>query len=226
MQLWTGGRGTGEILAITDPARVSRDHRALLEVGADAISTETFGATATTMLENQISVPAAAANRENARLGRNACDAFSTPARRRLLLGSIGPTLNLLSLSSPTADFARIEADYREQAEALVSGGVDILHFECCMDMENLRAGMAAVRSLAVTTPVCISAEIELMGTMLDGTTPDRFVAAARDYGAAYVGISGHLQAAMTALHSLKARGDFPDAIFVDTFQPGCEAGC
>lgn len=217
--------GSGEMLAITNPALAAREYRELLEAGADAIATITFGATATVMLEYEIRGRVAEANFENARLARAACNAMSTPERPRLVLGSMGPTLRLLTIFANGGTFEELQSEYREQAEALIRGGVDLLHLDQCMDMENLRAAIEAIRSLGTAVPVMISAQFELMGTLLDGTAPERFVDTARAYGAKYVGISGHLQAAMTAFRSLEEAGKPPDALLIDTFQPGCEIG-
>ena len=48
------------------------------------------------------------------------------------------------------------------------------------MDLQNVRAALAAIDSLATEIPVLITAEIEGMGSMLDGTLPETFVDFAR----------------------------------------------
>ena len=64
--------------------------------------------------------------------------------------------------------------------QAYKEAGVDMLHLERCMDLQNVRAALAATDSLATETPVLITAEIEGMGSMLDGTLPETFVDFAR----------------------------------------------
>ena len=240
MTLWTGERwrydwfddatpeqiGCGELLACIDPERVLREHRELLAAGADAISTITFGAVAAVMEEYGLAARAAEANYENARLARMACDEFSTPARPRKVLGGMGPTLHLLSLQGGGAErAAQMEAEYRVQAEALVRGGVDVLHIDCCMDRENMRAAMRAIASLGVAVPVCITGEFEEMGSMLDGATPVDFFDCARELGARWVGVTGRMWPTLWAWRTLEEAGRMPDAVLPAVFWPGSEIG-
>jgi hypothetical protein len=71
--------------------------------------------------------------------------------------------------------FREIEAGYRAQAAVLCSAS---LH------RENVRA---AIDSIATETPVLITAEIESMGSMLDGTLPEAFL----DFARAVPGVAG-----------------------------------
>ena len=240
MTLWTGERwsydwfddatleqiGCGELLACIDPERVLREHRELLAAGADAISTITFGAVAAVMEEYGLAARAAEANYENARLARLACDEFSTPARPRKVLGGMGPTVHLLSIQGGGAErAAQMEAEYRVQAEALVRGGVDVLHLESCMDRENMRAAMRAIASLGIEVPVCMTGQFEETDSMLDGATPVAFYDCARDLGATWVGVTGHLGPALRALQELEEAGRTPDAVLPAVFCPGSEIG-
>jgi 5-methyltetrahydrofolate--homocysteine methyltransferase len=129
----------------------------------------------------------------------------------------MGPSIHLLSLmGGGEAEFARMESEYRTQAEALVRGGVDVLHLERCMDLKNLRAAMTAIASLGTTTPCLISADIEMMGTMLDGTTPEAFVERAGLWGE----VCGHFRPHAGGAYRAGFARSLPDA---HTFQPGCE---
>lgn len=195
-----------------------REHRGLLEAGADVISTITFGAVAAVMEKYGWA--------KWARMARMACDEFSTPARPRKVLGGMGPTVHLLSIQGGGAErAAQMEAEYRVQAEALVRGGVDVLHLDCCMDRENMRAAIRAIASLGVAVPVCITGEFEEMGTMLDGATPVAFFDCARELGATWVGVTGHLGPALRALEELEEAGRTPDAVLLAVFCLGSEIG-
>ena len=93
------------------------------------------------------------------------------------------------------------------------------------MDRENMRAAMRAIASLGVAVPVCITGEFEEMGSMLDGATPVAFYDCARDLGATWVGVTGHLGPALRALQDLEKTGRTPDAVLPAVFCPGSEIG-
>jgi methionine synthase I (cobalamin-dependent) len=107
---------------------------------------------------------------------RGLCDEFSTPTHRRKLLGAIRHHSHFLSIHGGGEErFREIEAGYRAQAAVLCSAS---LH------RENVRA---AIDSIATETPVLITAEIESMGSMLDGTLPEAFL----DFARAVPGVAG-----------------------------------
>lgn len=184
-----------------DPAEAQDEidalHRALLQAGADAISTTTAGA------------------------ARALCDEFSTPIRRRKLLGAIRHPFHLLSIHGGGEErFREIQEGYRAQAETLLQAGVDMLHLERCMDLQNIRAALAAIDSLATETPVLITAEIEGMGGMLDGTLPEAFMDFARTIPGAAVGLSGDRLGLLPTVEQLLAAGKPPDALFLNIIWP------
>lgn len=138
----------------------------LLEAGADGISARSAHA---------------------ARAARREADRFEAK-----VIGTIGPTEEFLSLTgNGMAARRRLLERYRVLVVDLVESGVDVLHLDQGMDMENLRVGLEAVRSVGAGKPVAITARIEAMGTMLDGTSPERFLEFARGCKAEIVGLSG-----------------------------------
>ena len=177
-------------------------HRALLQAGADAISTSAAGA------------------------ARALCDEFSTPTRRRKLLGAIRHPFHFLSIHGGGEErFREIQEGYRAQAETLLRAGVDMLHLERCMDLQNVRAALAAIDSLATQTPVLITAEIEMMGSMVDGTLPEAFMDFARAIPGAAVGLSGERNGLLPAVEQLIAAGKPPDALFLNVIWPCGDPG-
>jgi 5-methyltetrahydrofolate--homocysteine methyltransferase len=77
-----------------------------------------------------------------ARLAREVADEYSTPEQPRFVAGSIGPTTKLPSLGHIGYD--AMAAAYREQAEALIEGGVDVLLIETCQDLLQAKIALAA----------------------------------------------------------------------------------
>ncbi len=77
-----------------------------------------------------------------ARLARSVADEYSTPEKPRFVAGSMGPTTKLPSLGHIGYD--AMAAAYREQAEALIEGGVDVLLIETCQDLLQAKIAIAA----------------------------------------------------------------------------------
>ena len=170
--------GCNENLNRTRPDVVLAIHRAYLEAGADLIETNTFGATRIVLQDYDIAADARALNLAGARLARQAADEFSHSGRLRWVAGSMGPTNKAISVTGGVT-FDQLRAAYREQAEALLEGGVDLLLIETCQDTRNVKAALLAVRdverTLGVRIPIVLSATIEASGTMLAGQTIDAF---------------------------------------------------
>jgi 5-methyltetrahydrofolate--homocysteine methyltransferase len=90
-----------------------------------------------------------------ARLAREVADQYSTPEKPRFVAGSMGPTTKLPSLGHISYD--DMAASYREQASALIEGGVDLLLVETCQDLLQVRIALAACTD-------AIKAEVERGG--------------------------------------------------------------
>ncbi len=123
------GIGCGELLTLEQPQVIADALRALLEAGADGVSTNTSGATSAVMMENGITQEKAAglaweANFHSAHLARRVAQEYSTPAQPRWVIGSMGPTLHCLTLmGGGQAKWQQIRNDYYQQARALWEGG-------------------------------------------------------------------------------------------------------
>src|SRR4051812_33274939 len=95
-------------------------------------------------------------NLNAARVARDAADRISNQSgRRRFVGGSLGPLPVTASLSPDVNDpsfravtFDQIRKAYREQAAALLEGGVDLLLIETIFDTLNAKAAIAAVTEL------------------------------------------------------------------------------
>jgi homocysteine S-methyltransferase len=78
---------------------------------------------------------------------------------------------------------------FREQAEALVEGGVDLFILETFRDVNEICAAVAAVRSVC-SLPIVAQMTVEDDGNSLDGTPPEQFAPALRESGADVVGLN------------------------------------
>jgi 5-methyltetrahydrofolate--homocysteine methyltransferase len=164
--------GCNEYLVFTRPDAVQAVHRQFLEVGADVIETDTFGATSLVLAEYDIADQAFALNKRAAELAREMADSFSTPEKPRFVAGSMGPTTKLPTLGH--VDFDTMKASFAEQAEGLLAGDVDLFIVETCQDVLQIKAALQGIEAAFSKTgqrrPLMVSVTMETTGTMLVGS--------------------------------------------------------
>ena len=183
-------KGNNECLNITRPDIIKAIHKEYIAAGADIIETNTFSANVISQVEYDCEDFAGQMAYEGAKIAREAADeaeavAASVGLKRKVwVAGSMGPTSKSLSLSPDVKDpafrsysFDEMYSAYRQQAEALVNGGADIILIETCFDALNVKAAIAAVSDLyRDTIPVMISVSVgDRSGRTLTGQTLEAF---------------------------------------------------
>jgi 5-methyltetrahydrofolate--homocysteine methyltransferase len=146
-----------DVLTLTQGDAIRDIHAAYLEAGSDIVETNTFGATSVALADFGLQSHTREMNLVAARLAREAADAATakTPGKPRFVAGSIGPTNKQLSIAGNVADpghrdvtFDEMVAAYREQIEALIDGGVDILLAETAFDTLVLKSCLHAIEQV------------------------------------------------------------------------------
>ena len=184
-------KGNNDLLSLTRPDVISEIHREYLASGADIIETNTFNANSISMQDYDMQPQVRAINLAAARLAREAADEFTaqTPDKPRFVAGAIGPTNKTASMSPNVenpmyraATFDDFRAAYKEQMEALLEGGIDILLIETIFDTLNTKAAIFAAEELFAergeTVPVILSVTLsDKAGRTLSGQTLEAFVA-------------------------------------------------
>lgn len=133
-----------DALNLTDPGLIQSVHREYLRAGAEVIETNTFGANRFRLAAHGVVEPARIVAREGARLARNAREEVGEAA---FVAGAVGP------LGKPVAPLGTIDREdafdaYREQAEGLVEGGVDLLIVETQSDLTEATIAVDAIRAV------------------------------------------------------------------------------
>jgi 5-methyltetrahydrofolate--homocysteine methyltransferase len=127
-------------------AEIVRDiHRGYFEAGSDIVETNTFGGSRLKLNEYRIGERTRELNVKGARLARAAAPPHGYVA------GSIGPTSRLPAEYEPlgdTTDEQYLET-FREQAEALAEGGVDLFAVETMMFPQEAVAAVSACKAVA-----------------------------------------------------------------------------
>ncbi|MBV7256375.1 homocysteine S-methyltransferase family protein [Pacificimonas sp. WHA3] len=179
-------RGNNDLLNLTCPDLIREIADEYLDAGADILATNTFNATKISQGDYDAEHLVGDINRSAARVLRQAVDARQD-GRRRFICGAVGPTNKTLSISPDVNNpgfrevaFDGVKAVYREQIDALVEGGVDIILIETVFDTLNAKAAaMAAMEAgddLGRDLPVMLSMTLtDMAGRNLSGQTVEAF---------------------------------------------------
>jgi homocysteine S-methyltransferase len=171
-----------ESLNLNGHALVRQVHDEYVRAGADVIETNTFGANRLKLRAFGLGDQVATINREGARLAREAA------GEAAFVAGAIGPLgVRIEPWGRTGVDEA--EQVFREQAEALVEGGVQLFLLETFRDLNEIGAAIAAVRAVS-DLPIVAQMTTEEDGNSLDGTPPEQFGPALVARGAHVVGVN------------------------------------
>src|SRR5512135_3261701 len=170
--------GCNDYLSIAYPDAVEKVHRSFLDVGVDAIETDTFRANRITMKEYGLQDRVIEINQVAASLARRLADEYTAKTGQpRFVAGSIGPSGKLPSANDP--DLSNVNFDdlvdiFREQANGLIQGGVDLLLIETSQDILEVRAAITGVHRAFEETDVYLPLQaqvtLDTTGRMLLGT--------------------------------------------------------
>ena len=171
-----------DALNLAQPDLVAEVHQAYVRAGADIIETNTFGANRIKLGSFGLADKLHAINAQGAKIARHAA------RENAYVAGSIGPLgIRIEPWGKTGVDEAR---DYfREQAQALVDGGVDLFILETFLDLNEIGAAIDAVRSVS-NLPIVAQMTTEEDGNTLDGTPPERFAPELERRGATLLGVN------------------------------------
>lgn len=156
-------------LNLSMPQLIRKIHRDYLEAGADVIETNTFGANRFKLGAYGLAEKMAAINYEGARLARESA------GNDALTAGSIGPLgIKVEPWGSTSLQEARDA--FREQAKALLDGGVDLFILETFTNLNCLREAATAIREIS-DLPIIASVSVGEDGALLFGASPESFTA-------------------------------------------------
>ncbi|MEP6698678.1 MAG: bifunctional homocysteine S-methyltransferase/methylenetetrahydrofolate reductase [Verrucomicrobiota bacterium] len=137
-----------EELCLTEPERIGAIHQQYIAAGARVIETNTFGANAVRLerfgFENRVSE----INRAAAQIAVKAAQ-----GKNIYVAGSVGP----LGISGDEATARGIDRAqcFREQIEALLDGGVQLIFFETFMDFDEMEIALGAKNAIGDALAIC-----------------------------------------------------------------------
>ncbi len=183
-------QGNNDLLSITQPEAIKEVHRLYFEAGADIVETNTFSGTTIAMADYEMEDLVYELNYQSAKIAKEVADELTEkePHKPRFVAGSIGPTNRTASMSPDVNDpgyravtFDELRIAYKQQVEALLDGGVDILLVETIFDTLNAKAALFAIEEVKdernIDVPIMVSGTItDASGRTLSGQTAEAFL--------------------------------------------------
>ncbi|MDR3211511.1 MAG: homocysteine S-methyltransferase family protein [Planctomycetota bacterium] len=165
---------------LENPEAIRDLHQQYARAGSDFVLACTFGANRIKLADHGLAQATQEMNRDIVRLSRPVVGQTG-------ILGDLSPTGQIIE---PFGDFPFEEAVdvFREQATGLPAGGVDGFMIETMLDLQEARAALLAVRSLAPDLLVLVSLTYDQDGRTLTGTTPESAIVTLQSLGADAVG--------------------------------------
>jgi len=184
-------KGNNDMLCLTRPDIIQSIHREYLDAGSDIITTNTFNANNISMEDYGMQSYVKEMNKAAGSLAKEVARQFMEEhaGRSVFVAGSLGPTNKTTSMSPDVNDpayraitYQDIYNAYKEQVEALIEGGVDIILFETVFDTLNVKAGLDAtetvMKEMGKELPIMLSLTLSAQGgRTFSGQTVSAFLA-------------------------------------------------
>lgn len=204
-------KGNNDLLSLTRPDIIKAIHEEYLAAGADIIETNTFSGTTIAQADYDLEDAVYDINYHSAKIAKEAADKYTTanPDKPRFVAGSMGPTNRTASISPDVNDpgfrgitFNELVVAYKQQVEALLDGGVDILMVETVFDTLNAKAALYAIDEVLeereIRIPVMVSGTItDQSGRTLTGQTTEAFLISVEHMDLLTIGLNCALGASM-----------------------------
>jgi methionine synthase / methylenetetrahydrofolate reductase (NADH) len=169
-------------LNLSNPDLVREIHSEYVRAGADILETNTFGATFHKLNEYGLTGSLRDINIAAVRIAREA------GGEDTYVAGAIGPLGLRIEPYGPTS-FDEAKDFFKEQASALLEGGVDLFVLETFSDLSEIRQAIRAVRELC-DLPIVAQMTIMPDGNTMFGTTPELLAERLDNWGADVIGLN------------------------------------
>ncbi|MGB1041389.1 MAG: homocysteine S-methyltransferase family protein [Flavobacteriales bacterium] len=203
-------KGNNDLLSLTRPEIIKTIHGKYYEAGADIVETNTFSGTTIAQEDYNTQDKVYEINYHSAKIAREVADEFTAkePHKPRFVAGSMGPTNKTASISPVINDpgyraitFEELVEAFKNQATALIEGGVDMLLVETIIDTLNAKAALFAIEQVfeekGIELPIMVSGTItDQSGRTLSGQTTEAFMISTEHAPVTSIGLNCALGAA------------------------------
>jgi methionine synthase I (cobalamin-dependent)/5,10-methylenetetrahydrofolate reductase len=171
-------------LNVSSPDLVRDVHKQYVKAGAEILEANTFGANRMRLAAFGLAEKLQEINHSGVRLAREAAGDAAYVA------GAIGP-LGVRIEPLGSVSFAEAREVFREQTQALVEAGVDLLILETFSDLSEIREAILAAREVAGPEMVIVAqVTIDDHGDMPGGATPEIFTRRLNEWPADVIGLN------------------------------------
>jgi methionine synthase I (cobalamin-dependent)/5,10-methylenetetrahydrofolate reductase len=169
-------------LNLTNSDLVLNVHRDYVKAGADIVESNTYGANRLKLAGYGLEDKIADINLAGVRLAREAA------GDRAFVAGAMGPLGIRIEPYGPTSIQEAREV-FKEQAQALVEGGVQLLVLETFSDVVEIQQAILAIRAVC-DLPIVAQVTIQNDGNTSYGTAPEVFTKQLDEWGADVIGLN------------------------------------
>ncbi len=171
-------------LNLSSPALIRETHQEYVKAGAEIIESNTFGANRIRLASFGLAEKLQAINQSGVRIAREAARDLAFVA------GAVGP-LGVRIEPLGAVSFAEVRDVFREQIQALVDTGVDLLILETFYDLNEVREAIFAAREVAGEDMVIVAhVTIEDDGRMRDGTDIETYTRKLHEWPVDVIGLN------------------------------------
>ncbi len=171
-------------LNLSSPQLVKGIHQEYVRAGAEILETNTFGSNRVRLGAFGLVEKLRAINEAGVRLAREAA------GEQAFVAGAIGPLGTNIEPLGPMS-FAEARSVFREQADALVAAGIDLIVLETFFDLNELREAVYAAREAAGPDMVIVAQlTVEDDGSLRGGTSTETFTRVMNDWPVDVIGVN------------------------------------
>lgn len=174
------GHEAAEEWNLSHPQQVLKVHMDYVEAGSRVIQTNTFPGNSVTLEKHGLKDKVYKLNFEGVRLAKEAAGA------KALVAAAVGPTGEFLEPAGPLS-FDDAVAAFTEQMQAICDAGADLVCFETFTDLQELRAGVTALKEVGNLPFIC-SLSFESACRTLSGNPAECCAVVLQSLGAIVVG--------------------------------------